>query len=164
MSQPSREKQGQISAPPALACSTSCLLLCKTSFSWQQKKSETCVYCAGGAEQHMERAAAPQCTEPCSTQQDLPCHRPAPSSCTRCLLLLPCQGTSPTVISLFVLRSGLSHCITSVSVYFTSGLRYRYWLWLQTTFPGTPATSGKARGLCCCPVQRSSDAGNASIK
>ena len=169
LSQLSRGRQGQISTLPALASHTFCLLLRKTSFGWRQKRSETCMQRAGGAEQHVEQAAALQ-------RRDAQWHRaalctagpsPPPLQPER-LHPLPCQGTGPTAISLFVLRLGLSRCITShlhISRQASDTALLKCWV----SGREGPRVSGhisrdtcffrQSQGLCYCPVQQSSVAG-----
>lgn len=181
LSQLSRGRQGQISTPPALASCTFRLLLRETSFSWWQKRSETCTQRAGGAEQHVEQAAAPQRREAQRHRAALGTAGPSPLPLSPKRLHrppappLPCQDTRPTAISLFVLRSGFSRCLTShlhMSLQASDTDRLKSWVsgreaspCLWTHFQGQPATSGKGKGaLLLPPAQPSSAVGKCTNK
>lgn len=151
-----QREQGQISTTPTLISHTFCLLLCKTSFSWCQKRSEICMQCDGGAEQGMEQVEALQSRDVFSAQQDPPWQHSAPAAAPTASSPLSCHGTGPTIISLSALRSGPSPCTTS-HLHFSLCFRQRSSPGLWTPFQGQLLLQAKpgtlllpiAALLCC---------------
>lgn len=94
---PRRSSAGQARANYRSCCS--CLLLHQISFSRQQERSETRAQpeeptsTRGG--QRLRSTERHGGTKPLSAQRDLPRHRSAPKSCTRCLLPTAQLGYRP---------------------------------------------------------------------